>query len=76
MSRMQAVSLVFLGALLALVVYLAVRNPRPPFLPGDEIHGGFLTAEACLTCHAPDGPSPQSPRHPVGRDCTRCHAFR
>ena len=76
MSRRQAVSLLFLGALLVLVVYLAVRNPEPPFLPPDDAHRGFESAEACFTCHGSGGPSPQSEKHPVGRDCMRCHAIR
>jgi len=76
MARRQVVSLALLGALLAFVVYLALRNPKPPFLPGDDAHGSFESALACFTCHGPTGPSPQSPKHPVGRDCMRCHAFR
>jgi len=76
MSRRQLISLLALGALLALVVYLALRNPKPPFLPADDAHRAFDGAEACLTCHGPGGPSPQAQKHPVGRDCMRCHAFR
>jgi cytochrome c553 len=76
MSRRQIVLIAALAVLAVFVVYLAMRTRQPPFLPTDEVHGAFTSGEACLACHGPDGTSPQSPNHPVGRDCMRCHALR
>lgn len=76
MTRKQLLLLLALLATAVVLVGLALRNPRPPWLPSDPQHAGFSNADDCLTCHGPGGPSPQSPAHPVGRDCTRCHAHR
>lgn len=76
MSRKQVVLLVLLGLAIALVILIARANRRPPFLPADEAHAPFTDAAACLSCHAPDAPYPQSPSHPNGFDCLRCHSFR
>lgn len=72
MSRKQIVLLVCLFVLAAFVAWLAVRNPQPPFVPGDEDHIGIAT-EDCIVCHGPDGGSPRDPNHPIGNDCLRCH---
>ncbi|HUC43555.1 MAG TPA: hypothetical protein VMR65_05930 [Candidatus Sulfotelmatobacter sp.] len=76
MSRKQAVLLVVLAAALAAVILIARANRRPPFLPPDPAHASFTGAEACLGCHARDAAYPQSPSHPNGFDCMRCHAYR
>ena len=71
MKRTQWISLGAIFALAALIAVLAFRNRQPPFLPTDSDHV-WRGAEACAECHGPDG-LPQSPNHPVGKDCTRCH---
>ena len=76
MSRKQAALLALIGVLAVFLIWLALRNPKPPFLPRDETHASFVDAEPCLACHGPGGLSPQSTKHPVGRDCLRCHGFR
>lgn len=76
MNRLQKVLLALLVLGAAFVIWVAMRNPKPPFLPGDPTHASFETPEACLVCHAPGGPSPQSANHPLGRECMRCHAGR
>ncbi len=76
MSRRQPVFLVVIGVLAVFSIWLALRNPKPPFLPGDETHASFVSAEQCLGCHGPGGPRPHSAKHPLGRDCLRCHALR
>ncbi len=76
MSRKQIVLLSLLGLSAAFVVVLALRNPQPPMMPRDAQHGSFESAAACLECHAPGRPVPQSAKHPVGRDCTHCHGSR
>jgi cytochrome c553 len=75
MRRTQIVllALVLVAALLA--AYVLLRNPEPPALPSDDTHAGPFDAEACLGCHGPDGGAPQSPTHPIGRDCARCHGL-
>ena len=73
MSRVQAG---LFGALLVLAVLigvLAFRNPKPPFLPDNEAHRSFA---GCNDCHGMDGPWPRSTKHPIGQDCSRCHAMR
>lgn len=76
MNRTQKVLLAVLALAAGFVLWLATRNPKPPFLPSDESHASFASPEACLECHAPGGPSPQSANHPLGRECMRCHAGR
>ena len=73
MKPRQVVLLALLAAVALFVAWLALRNPKPPWLPGDPEHETFVSAHECLKCHGPDGPIPQSLRHPVGRDCLRCH---
>lgn len=76
MTRRQVILLVALFALAAILIGLALRNPAPPWMPEDAEHRKTFDADACLECHGPGGPSAQSASHPVGRDCTRCHAYR
>lgn len=76
MSRRQMVLFAAVGALAAFVLWMALRTRQPPRLPADDAHAAFVSAETCLACHGPDGPSPQSRNHPLGNDCTRCHGFR
>jgi hypothetical protein len=73
MKRSQIVALVALAVLAVLVILLALRNPQPPVLPSDEIHGAPAGFEACLVCHGPHGDAPRSNNHPLGNDCARCH---
>ncbi len=73
MTRKQVFLLVALGALAALLIGLALRNPQPPILPSDAAHSDAAGGPECLSCHGPTGPSPQSRNHPVGQDCLRCH---
>jgi hypothetical protein len=73
-TRIGLLAVIALAA--ALVAYLAARNPQPPLLPPDETHAAFLGAAACLECHGPGGPVPQSNKHPLGKDCRRCHGAR
>jgi hypothetical protein len=75
MKRPQLVWLALLAALGATVAYLAARNPQPPILPADLDHEAFISAEACHTCHGPDGDLPKGTNHPLGSDCLRCHGF-
>ena len=65
-----------LAAAAALVVWLAVASRQPPVLPGDDIHATWDGAATCLACHGPGGVLPQSPKHPLGADCLRCHGRR
>jgi hypothetical protein len=74
MKRVQVVFLAAILLLATLVLVLALRNPQAPFLPTDEDHATWTDAEPCLDCHGREGPAPQSPNHPLGRDCMRCHA--
>ena len=60
----------------AFVAWLAMSNRQPPLLPRDEVHHAFESAAACLSCHAANASVPQSPRHPLGDDCLRCHGIR
>jgi len=76
MSRKQLALLSALALVAALVLVLALRTRRPPFLPNDEAHASGTAVEACLSCHGPEGPSPRSQNHPLGRDCLRCHGVR
>jgi hypothetical protein len=76
MKRAQGLSLLAVAAVAAIVIYLAARNRQAPFLPADSEHAAFVGAEPCMTCHGPDGGSPQSKNHPLGNDCTRCHGRR
>jgi len=73
MKRVQIVSILAIVVLAALVVFLAVRGRQPPVLPVDADHGRFVSTGACLSCHGPEGASPQSKNHPLGSDCMRCH---
>ena len=75
MKRTQIILLTLLLLLAAFVTYLILRNPEPPLLPHDEPHASFVSADACLSCHGPRGVDPRGPKHPVGRDCLRCHGY-
>ncbi len=75
-KRAQAVLLIALALAAAGILLIARRNRTPPFLPNDAEHAVFAGADRCLSCHGPQGPLPQSERHPIGRDCTRCHVTR
>jgi hypothetical protein len=76
LRRPQIVFLVVLLLAAAGILVLALRNRTAPFLPDDAEHHAALDPDRCLTCHGRGGPAPQSERHPVGRDCERCHAAR
>jgi len=76
MKRQQIIALVSLLVLAALVVLLALRNPQPPVLPADEVHGAPARVDACLGCHGPDGVDARSRNHPLGNDCARWHGRR
>lgn len=76
MTRAQRLLLAILVAAALFVAALALRTRKPPFLPSDAEHVGWTSGEACLTCHGPDGPVPQTKKHPLGIDCLRCHASR
>ena len=43
MSATQRVLLASLALLAAFALWLATRNPKPPFLPGDATHASFTT---------------------------------
>jgi hypothetical protein len=74
--RRRSVLLAALFAVALFVLWLSTRTRQPPLLPRDEAHSRFEGAGDCLVCHGPDGPSPQSRNHPLGRDCLRCHGTR
>jgi len=76
MKRKQWVILAAIGTAAALVAWLAWSTRQPPLLPRDDVHAGFTNAGVCLTCHGADGAVAQSPRHPLGEDCLRCHGTR
>lgn len=76
MKPAQRISLIAVVLIAAAVVYLTTRNRQPPFLPADDEHVAFVDAPTCLTCHGADGGFPQSPNHPLGNDCLRCHGRR
>ncbi len=76
MTRKQALLLLALGLVAALVLLLTLRNRQPPFLPDDPEHRRGATVDECLACHGPGGAAPRSPNHPLGRDCLRCHGMR
>ena len=76
MKGAQIVSILALVALAALVIFLVVRGRQPPVLPVDGVHARFISSGACLSCHGPQGSSPQPKNHPLGTDCMRCHGMR
>jgi Spy/CpxP family protein refolding chaperone len=76
MKRTQWLLMAALAGAALFVGLLALRTNKPPFLPADAEHDGFVSGRACLTCHGPDGAAPQSKGHPLGNDCLRCHAAR
>jgi cytochrome c553 len=76
MSRKQWIVLSAVLVAAAFVVWLALSSRQPPLLPADEAHAAFENAATCLGCHGAGGPAPQSPRHPLGDDCLRCHGKR
>jgi cytochrome c553 len=76
MSRKQWVILGGIGVMAAFIAWLAWSSRQPPMLPQDDVHETFENAAACMSCHGPDGGVPQSPRHPLGEDCLRCHGSR
>ena len=76
MKPAQIVSIVALVTLAALVIFLAMRGRQPPMLPVDADHVRFVSSGACLSCHGPEGISPQPKNHPLGSDCMRCHGMQ
>ena len=65
---------VVLVVLAAVVLYLALRNPKPSVLPADDTHAVFVHPDECMSCHGPNEGAPQSPNHPISRQCMNCHA--
>lgn len=76
MKRQQWIVLAAILAAAAFVAWLALSSRQPPLLPADDVHRSFESARACMGCHAADAAVPQSPRHPLGDDCLRCHGAR
>jgi cytochrome c553 len=58
------------------IAWLAWSSRQPPLLPADDAHAVFESASGCLNCHGAGSPVPQSPEHPLGEDCLRCHGRR
>jgi len=76
MSRSQRTVLAVIVLAAAFVAWLAWSSRQPPLLPRDDVHARFESAEVCLSCHGDGGAVAQSPRHPLGADCLRCHGSR
>jgi len=76
MNRKQLVLLSFIALAAAFIAWLAWSSRQPPLLPDDETHATFESAGTCMSCHGPESAVPQSPRHPLGEDCVRCHGSR
>jgi len=76
MNRKQSIVLAAIVIAAAFIAWLALSSRQPPLLPPDDAHTAFESAGACLSCHRADGAVPQSPRHPLGEDCLRCHGRR
>ena len=76
MKRRQWVILAAIGIAAAFIAWLAWSTRQPPLLPEDDVHASFQSPGVCRTCHGSDGAVPQSPRHPLGEDCLRCHGRR
>ncbi len=76
MKAAQIVSIIALVTLAALVIFLVVRGRQAPVLPFDADHARFVSSGACLSCHGPEGSSPQPKNHPLGTDCMRCHGMQ
>ncbi len=76
MKPAQIVSIIAIVALAALVIFLAWRGRQPPVLPVDADHARFISSGACLSCHGPEGISPQPKNHPLGAECMRCHGMQ
>ncbi len=72
-KRVQALALVGLALIAALVLWLARTADRPPPLPADPIHRDWDGADDCLDCHGPGRSAERRPDHPLGHDCRRCH---
>ena len=76
MNRKQWTLLSVIAFVAAFIAWLAWSGRQPPLLPKDDAHATFESAGSCMGCHGRDGASPQSPRHPLGNDCLRCHGSR
>ncbi len=76
MNRKQLVLLAIIALVAAFIAWLAWSSRQPPLLPDDEVHATFESAGTCLDCHGREGAVPQSPKHPLGEDCVRCHGSR
>ena len=74
MNRTQKIALSALALVGVFVLWLAMHNRRPPFIPPDTDHLGATLPE-CAACHDPDGVFFRGKNHPVGTDCARCHAL-
>lgn len=73
MNRKQWTLLAAIVVAAGFIAWLAWSSRQPPMLPADDVHAGFESAAACLSCHGSGGPLPRSSRHPLGDDCLRCH---
>ena len=76
MSRKQWIVLAAIAVAAGFIAWLALSSRQPPLLPTDDAHAAFESAASCLSCHGAEGAVPQSPRHPLGEDCLRCHGRR
>ena len=74
--RKQWVVLAVIAIVAAFIAWLATSSRQAPFLPGDDTHATFLSAQDCLGCHGSGSAVPQAPNHPLGEDCLRCHGRR
>jgi len=69
MNRTQLISLIAVGLIAALVLFLSLRERQPPVLPADADHLRFIDAETCMACHDLDA----AKNHPLRRECLDCH---
>ena len=76
MNRRQLIVLAAILVAVGFIAWLAWSSRQPPLLPSDETHARFEGAETCLSCHGAESAVPQSPGHPLGGDCLRCHGKR
>jgi len=57
----------------AMMVFFALADRQPPFVPRDIFHAIVVSNAACTACHTPGKQAPLKASHTLREECLFCH---